>query len=101
MDSDYLKILQRGLDELEIEYQPSQLEKTQIYLGLLKKWNKKYQAPRQKETAAKHRPKTPDTRDTKSYCRNSKKYPSEEINCLIFHLSHFIDLFLFAARGNL
>ena len=42
MDSDYLKILQRGLDELEIEYQPSQLEKTQIYLGLLKKWNKKY-----------------------------------------------------------
>ena len=42
MDSDYLNILQRGLDKLEIEYQPLQLEKTKIYLGLLKKWNQKY-----------------------------------------------------------
>ena len=42
MDSDYLNILQRGLDILEIEYQSSQLEKTKIYLGLLKKWNQKY-----------------------------------------------------------
>ena len=42
MDSDYLNILQRGLDKLEIEYQSSQLEKTKIYLGLLKKWNQKY-----------------------------------------------------------
>jgi 16S rRNA (guanine527-N7)-methyltransferase len=42
VDSDYLNILQRGLDKLEIEYQPSQLEKTKIYLGLLKKWNQKY-----------------------------------------------------------
>ena len=42
MDSDYLNTLQRGLDKLEIEYQSSQLEKTKIYLGLLKKWNQKY-----------------------------------------------------------
>jgi hypothetical protein len=54
----------------------------------LKEGNKKDEASRQKEATAKHRPKTPDTRDTKSYCRNSKKNPSEKINCLIFHLSH-------------
>ena len=32
----------------------------------LKKWNKKNKASRQKETTAKHRPKTPDTRDAKT-----------------------------------
>jgi hypothetical protein len=67
----------------------------------LKKGNKKHEASRQKETTAKHRPKTPDTRDTKSYCRNSKKNPSEKINCLIFHLSHPKELYCSTAVGTL